>query len=97
MLRGMPAFLSRLRPFASPFRTEPPPATTATRAHQPAGVVVLVSVWLATACNVPLWREVALLPGQGSLRGWGFALAFALIVAAGNAALLSLLAWRWTL
>ena len=97
MLRGMPAFLSRLRPFASPSRTEPPPATTATRAHHPAGVVVLVSVWLATACNVPLWREVALLPGQGSLRGWGFALAFALIVAAGNAALLSLLAWRWTL
>lgn len=63
----------------------------------PAWVVVLISTWLATACNVPLWREVAQLPGQGGLRGWGFALAFALIVAAGNAALLSLLAWRWTL
>ena len=59
--------------------------------------MVLISTWLATACNVPLWQEVAQLPGQGSLRGWGFALAFALIVAAGNAALLSLLAWRWTL
>lgn len=66
-------------------------------ALHPAWVVVLVSVWLATACNVPLWREVATLPGQGSLRGWGFALAFALIVAGGNAALLSLLAWRFTL
>ncbi|MFN4119415.1 phosphoethanolamine transferase [Acidovorax sp.] len=63
----------------------------------PVWVVVLISTWLATACNVPLWREVAQLPGQGSLRGWGFAVAFAIIVAAGNAALLSLLAWRWTL
>ena len=47
----------------------------------PAWVVVLASAWLATACNVPLWREVAALPGQGTLRGWGFALAFAVIVA----------------
>ena len=63
----------------------------------PVWVVVLISTWLATACNVPLWREVAQLPGHGSLRSWGFAMAFAVIVAAGNAALLSLLAWRWTL
>ncbi|SEA85684.1 MULTISPECIES: phosphoethanolamine transferase [Acidovorax] len=74
--------------------THPPHAT---RDIHPAWVVVLASAWLATACNVPLWREVAALPGQGTLRGWGFALAFAVIVAAGNAALLSLLAWRWTL
>ncbi len=75
----------------------PQPATTPSRHLHPAWVVVLVSTWLATACNVPLWREVAQLPGQGSLRGWGFAIVFAVIVAAGNAALLSLLAWRWTL
>ena len=75
--------------------TAPQPAPAAPL--HPVWVVVLISTWLATACNVPLWREVAQLPGQGSLRGWGFAIAFALIVAAGNAALLSLLAWRWTL
>lgn len=73
------------------------PAAAAPRPLHPAWVVVFISTWLATACNVPLWREVAQLPGQGSLRGWGFAVAFALIVAAGNAALLTLLAWRWTL
>ena len=67
------------------------------RVLHPAWVVVFISAWLATACNVPLWREVAQLPGQGSLRGWGFAIAFAVIGAAGTAALLSLLAWRWTL
>lgn len=90
--------LRRLLPFA-PASHPPPSPTASTPSHSlhPAWVVVLVSAWLATACNVPLWQEVARLPGQGSLRGWGFALAFALIVGAGNAALLSLLAWRWTL
>nr|WP_296021589.1 phosphoethanolamine--lipid A transferase [uncultured Acidovorax sp.] len=73
------------------------PTAAAPRPLHPAWVVVFISTWLATACNVPLWREVAQLPGQGSLRGWGFAIAFAFIVAAGNAALLTLLAWRWTL
>ena len=93
----MLAFLPRLRRFALAPRTEPQPASTTLRTHHPAWVVVLVSIWLATVCNVPLWREVAQLPGQGSLRGWGFTVAFALMVAAGNAALLSLVAWRWTL
>ena len=89
-----------LRPFAQTPLEESAPRSNhplMKNTSHPAWVVVLISLWLATACNVPLWREVAQLPGQGSLRGWGFALAFGLIVAAGNAALLSLLAWRWTL
>ena len=93
----MPLILQRLLLPHLATGTAPQPVSTATRHLHPAWVVVLISTWLATACNVPLWREVAQLPGQGSLRGWGFAIAFALIVAAGNAALLSLLAWRWTL
>ena len=93
----MPLILQRLLLPHLATGTAPLPVSTATRHLHPAWVVVLISTWLATACNVPLWREVAQLPGQGSLRGWGFAIAFALIVAAGNAALLSLLAWRWTL
>ncbi len=95
----MPLTLPQLRSLAptphattSPDPAAPPPALL-----HPAFVVLLVSLWLATVCNVPLWREVAGLPGQGSLRGWGFALAFGVIVTAGNAGLLSLLAWRWTL
>ena len=40
--------------------------------------MLLLSLWLAVVCNVPLWRAVAALAGQDSLRGWGFALAFAL-------------------
>ena len=92
----MPLLLQRMQRFTfGPGAVAHPPQ--ASRAMHPAWVVVLASAWLATACNVPLWREVAALPGQGTLRGWGFALAFAVIVAAGNAALLSVLAWRWTL
>src|SRR3989344_5016249 len=93
----MPLILQRLLLPHLATGTAPRPVSTATRHLHPAWVVVLISTWLATACNVPLWREVAQLPGQGSLRGWGFAIAFALIVAAGNAAPLSLLAWRWPL
>ena len=98
----MPLILQRLlRPHLSPGAPQRAPThsptAAASRHLHPGWVVVFISAWLATACNVPLWREVAHLPGHGSLRGWGFALAFGLIVAAGNAALLSLLAWRWTL
>ncbi len=91
--------LRRLLPFAfaAPAALPQTQAGNSPRPLHPAWVVVLISAWLATACNVPLWREVAQLPGQGSLRGWGFTIALALAVAAGNAALLSLLAWRWTL
>ncbi|MFY3384522.1 phosphoethanolamine transferase [Paracidovorax sp. MALMAid1276] len=63
-------------------------------ARHPGWVMVLVSIWMATVSNLPLWREVAALPGHGSLRGWGFVLAFGVIVVAGNTALLCTLAWR---
>jgi lipid A ethanolaminephosphotransferase len=92
----MPLLLQRMPRFAFGRRAVAHP-THPSRDIHPAWVVVLASAWLATACNVPLWREVAALPGQSTLRGWVFALAFAVIVAAGNAALLSVLAWRWTL
>ena len=41
--------------------------------------------------------EVLHLPGNTGVRGWAFLAAFMVLVTAGNAALLSLLAWRWTL
>ena len=91
----MPHTLTRWLPFLANTRTPFHSSDTANapQAWHPAWLVVLVSVWLATACNVPLWREVAALPGHTGLRGASFGLAFAVIVAAGNVALLSLLAW----
>lgn len=62
-------------------------------AKHPAWLVLLVSAWLATVCNVALWREVGSLSSSAGLRGWMFILAFGVIVAAGNVAVLSLLTW----
>jgi len=47
--------------------------------------------------NAALWRELNSLNLLGNVTGIAFAGALALITAAGVAALLSLLAWRWTL
>ena len=91
----MPHTLTRWLPFLANTRTPFHSSDTANapQAWHPAWLVVLVSVWLATACNVPLWREVAALPDHTGLHGLRFGLVFAVIVAAGNVALLSLLAW----
>ena len=94
----MPLILQRLLlPHTAAGASPGPHAATAPRPLHPAWVVASISIWLATACNVPLWRELAQLPGHGTLRSWAFCAAFLAIVTAGNAALLGLLAWRWTL
>lgn len=64
----------------------------------PAGrLVVTASVWIATVCNVALWRELARLPELSSAQAFSVGLALALVIAAATTGLLSLLAWRWTL
>ena len=68
------------------------PAAASPTVH-PARLIVLISLWLATACNLPLWRAVIDLPGGMSLQRAGFLAAFMVIVAAGTAAVLALLAW----
>lgn len=90
----MPDILQRWLPFffARPLASLVAVSSTRKALH-PAWLLLLVSVWMATACNVPLWREVASLPGNAGLRAWGFGLTFMVMVTAGNVALLSLLAW----
>ncbi|HEY3047889.1 MAG TPA: phosphoethanolamine--lipid A transferase [Polaromonas sp.] len=60
-------------------------------------VVVLASLWIATICNVALWSELAHLPGLSASQALTISVALALVIALATAALLSLLAWRWTL
>ncbi len=63
----------------------------------PGWPIVAACFWLATVANLPLWlamRDLGLFVQAG---GWLFAAAFALIITACLAGIVSLLAWRWTL
>lgn len=64
---------------------------------RPLWLVVLASLWIATVCNVALWRELARLPGLTGGQVAVISVALALVIALATTALLSLLAWRWTL
>ena len=64
---------------------------------RPLWVVVLASLWIATACNVALWRTLARLPDLSSVQVVTISVAMALVIGLATAALLSVLAWRWTL
>jgi lipid A ethanolaminephosphotransferase len=60
-------------------------------------IVGLASLWIATVCNVALWRALAILPGLSTGQAATISVALALVIALATAGLLSLLAWRWTL
>ena len=44
-------------------------------------MVLLVSLWLATVCNLPLWLALWHLPDVSGLRGALFGLVFSLMIA----------------
>lgn len=60
-------------------------------------VVVLISLWIGTVCNVALWQALARLPDLSSGQTLTLGIALALVIALATSALLSLFAWRWTL
>ena len=64
---------------------------------RPIWVVVLASFWIATICNVALWRALARLPDLSSGQVVTISVALALVIGLATAGLFSLLAWRWTL
>lgn len=64
---------------------------------RPLWVVLLASLWIASVCNVALWRALARLPELSSGQAASVSLALALVIGLATAGLLSLLAWRWTL
>ena len=65
--------------------------------RHPAWIVAGASLWMTTAGNAPLWRALGHLGLLDGAAGWTLAGGLGLLVWAGLAALLSLLAWRWTL
>ena len=64
---------------------------------RPLWVVVLASLWIATVCNVALWRALARLPELSTGQAVTVSLGLGLVIALATAGLISLLAWRWTL
>ena len=85
-----------------PIPTPVPKKTRKTSHQATAGMrqlwlVVWTSLWIATVCNVALWRELSRLPGLSSGQVLTISVALSLVIALATAALLSLLAWRWTL
>jgi lipid A ethanolaminephosphotransferase len=62
-------------------------------AWRPGRLVLLLSLWLALAGNLPLWRALSVLPETAGWRGLLFSLGFAVWITAALMALLSLLAW----
>jgi len=71
------------------------PASQRESSH-PAVLLVLASLWLAVAGNLPLWRELARQPMDRLPLVW-IGLCFALLTAGALGALLSTLNWRWLL
>ena len=67
------------------------------RTHHPLWLVLIYSLWIATVCNIPLWREWSRMPELQNLRGLAMGLGFAATITATMAFLFSLLNWRWTL
>lgn len=82
-----------------PAPTSQPLTSPSQNSHgmRPLWLVVLASVWIATVCNVALWRELARLPGLSAGQVAVISVALVLVIALATTALLSLLAWRWTL
>lgn len=70
--------------------------STASGTH-PFWIVLLSSVWMATLSNLALWQELAKISELFNTRGLLLGLGLAIGVAAVIGAVLSALAWRWTL
>jgi lipid A ethanolaminephosphotransferase len=60
-------------------------------------LVITASLWLAVMGNLALWQSLITLPDISGAHGAVFMLAFAFMIACAVTAVLSLLAWRYTL
>lgn len=64
---------------------------------RPLWVVLLASLWIATVCNVALWRAVYRLPELNNTQALTLSLLLGVLLTLLTMALISLAAWRWTL
>ena len=64
---------------------------------RPFWVVLLASLWIATVCNVALWRQIYRLPELNSTQALTLSGLLGVLLTLLTIGLLSLAAWRWTL
>ena len=64
---------------------------------RPLWLLLLTSLWIASVCNLALWRELGRLQDLQGAPLAALAVALGLVIGLATAALLSLFAWRWTL
>ncbi len=88
---GMP-----LKP-SSPASRRAAPNHLSPQGIRPLWVVMLASFWIATVCNLALWRTLARLPDLSTNQVLTISVALALVIGLATTGLISLLAWRWTL
>lgn len=60
-------------------------------------VILFSALWLTTLGNLALWLELKNLPESHDLQAFGFAMSFALLIAALICMVLSLFSWHWLL
>jgi lipid A ethanolaminephosphotransferase len=78
-------------------RPGPDAATAVTPGWHPAWLLALGSLWMAGPANLPLWQQLTRLTEIHGWRGLGSGIALGMLIFSALTALLSLLAWRWTL
>ena len=64
---------------------------------RPFWVVLLASLWIATVCNVALWRQIYRLPELNSAQALTLSGLLGVLLTLLTMGLLSVAAWRWTL
>lgn len=64
---------------------------------RPLWLTLGAGAWMATIANLPLWRELDSLGLLSTPVDWMLAAALAVVMTSALVAILSLLAWRWTL
>lgn len=69
-----------------------PPAKTPRAAWL---VMALASLWMAFLGNAVLWRSLKALPDLSGWHGFGFGVAFAIMIAGVLCTLMAVFAWRW--
>lgn len=78
-------------------QTAPDDAVSMRKIRHPFWPVLAISLWMAVAANLRLWGKLHELAFFDHPAGWLFVAGMGLMITAALVAVLSLLAWRWTL